>query len=119
MVVEIPENDLTDTELKIVRSWFNHAEAVRADPWLYIANGRHRLWSTMPFMSQPVPVAGCDLKGANPVDAEDIGPSWTKYFVEDLRALHRLTWFDVGDPVNARFCRALAQAADGAFPSPV
>lgn len=109
---------LTPTEQSIVASWFKRSECVRADPWhVPPANGRHRLWATLPHVGASlVPICSDALGYAVPREVRVLGENWPMAFGGVLANLERLPWFDGDDPLNRRFHDALATAADGEFP---
>ena len=106
---------LTDTEHEIATSWFHSSELVQVDPWFKpIQGGRHRLWSTFPhFRGRLVPMHASSMAW----------PDLTTFKPEIFRAnvdeLDSLAWFDVQDPLNARFRESLVLAAAGVHPPPV
>lgn len=109
--------ELTETEWRIVGSWFAGGEPVRFDPGADVFSGRHRLWGTLPhFGAALVPVFGITLSGATPADIEVYGPRWPEIFAQQLEELHAVAWFDSADPLNVRYRAALAAAASGELP---
>lgn len=119
-VVDIADypGDLTPVEQAIVVSWFKRSECVRADPWHEPpANGRHRLWATLPYFGDAlVPLCSDALGYAVPREVKVLGENWPMAFGGVLANLDHIDWFDVDDPLNARFHAALVTAADGEFP---
>ncbi|QIM17595.1 hypothetical protein G7066_00685 [Leucobacter coleopterorum] len=116
--IDRDSSSLTATELKIISSWFRHAEAVRVDPWFdSLTNGRHRLWATLPhFAERQVPICSDALSYANPSDAEVLSATWPSLYVTDLEQLAALEWFDDTDPLNRAFVSSVRTAATGVFP---
>lgn len=119
VTIRLPE-PLTETEQRIVKSWFSAAEAVRLDPWFdSITNGRHRLWNTLDhFADRLVPVAGDALGYATPPDIQALGDNWHLSYRNHVRELGEVEWFDRHDQMNSRFITALEQAARGEIPAP-
>lgn len=119
-VITVPAPDLSETEERIVRSWFGAAMGVTIDPWWdAIVDGRHRLWRVLPLIGgTPVPIRGSALGYANEADIEVLGPTWHETFAEYPAQVKALGWFDQADPVNVRFLQALDSAARGEIPAP-
>lgn len=119
-VTALVPKPLTETEQRIVNSWFSYSEAVCIDPWFEdIYNGRHRLWNTLThFGDLLVPVASNALRYATPTDTEVLGEGWHEYYRTHVDELAAIEWFDLHDSMNSRFVRALAQAARGEHPEP-
>ena len=119
--VQVATDDLTPTELHIVRTWFSFGEAIRLDPWANTPlNGRHRLWATIEhFETQLIPVAGEALGYTNPEDLDVQGPDWPQLFADHLDEMKFCDWFDESDLLNMRFLAAMQTAARGEIPSPI
>lgn len=113
--------DLTDIEQKIIGAWFRRSEAVAVDPWWpSLGNGRHRLWRTLPHLSDSaVPVCGVVLRNANARDVELMSEQWWTSYADYLAQLEAIRWLDRSDPVHQRFESSLRIAAEGRFPIPV
>lgn len=120
--------DLTPTEVEIVRSWFRDWEVVCTDPWdayLGVQNGRHRLWGVLCHGEDLLlPVRGTSLMYANPDDAGEydsrpgITHRWHTNYTTCLEELYYTDWFDHSDTLNRRFVTALQESARGQWPDP-
>lgn len=137
VTLQVPA-DLTETEREIIRSWFiGLDETVRFDPWAAAdmdiyeyeerpadvgeygtpANGRHRLWATLPHFGRwQVPVQSDVLVYATPPYTNAVGPDWHESFQDSLFRLQATGWFDTSDPINQRFAESIAAAAHGTNP---
>lgn len=109
--------ELSNNEIKLVRSWFKMSQCVRASPWDdTIQNGRHRGWATLPFYEQsPIPILASSLISSMQQETESADRRRQEHHARNMERLKEIKLFDRCDFLNAKFIANLAQAARGKF----